>query len=120
MTAHQAPHGQPSTPDCPVPHDRLERVLRAGWREPAARRQGRGYDELVTPDESGQQVPWESPDLLHGASPGAQNGFAPRTKLCPQGIEAGGVCLPPGTNDQIPGRLPLLDVLSPDLSQPPA
>src|SRR5215210_7646747 len=73
MTAHQTPHGQPGTPDCPVPHDRLERVLRAGWREATARRQDRGDDELVTPGHAGQQVTGEQPELLHGDSPGTQD-----------------------------------------------
>jgi len=120
MTADQPPHGQPGTPDCPVPRDRLERVLRAGWREATARRQGRGDDELVTPDHAGQQVTGQQPELLHGDSPGAQDGFAPHPELGTQGIEVGGVGLPPGPNHQIPGGLPLLDLLPPDLPQPPA
>ena len=118
MTADETASGQPGALECAVPGDRLECVLGAGWGEPAARRQRRRNAPLVTADEQSEDAAWHLEELQHG-SPGTQHGVAPREYLGLKRLEAGGVGLATCLDDQIPRRLPLLDLPTPDLSQAP-
>ena len=94
MTADETASGQPGALECAVPGDRLERVLGAGWGEPAARRQRGRNAPLVTTYEQSQNTTWHLEELRHG-SPGAKNGVAPREYLRLKRLEAGGVGLAP-------------------------
>jgi hypothetical protein len=120
MAAHQTPRREPGAPERTVSQERLECVLRAGRREAAAWRQSRRDEELVTADQAGQASAREQPDLPHRASLPAQGRIAPFLKLPPQAFETGGVSLRPRPNEQVPGRLPLLNFLPPDLAELPA
>jgi hypothetical protein len=57
---------------------------------------------------------------LHSESPAVQHSFTPGTQLCPQVIEPGGIGFTPGSYEQIPRRLSVLNILPPDFSQLPA
>ena len=115
MTADETASGQPGALECAMPGDRLERVLGAGWGEPAAWRQRWRNAPLITADEQRENT---ARQLEHG-SPGTKNGVAPREYLRLKRLEAGGVGLATCLDDQIPRRLPLLDLPTPDLPQAP-
>ena len=119
MTASKAAGGEPASPEGAVPIDRFECVLGAGRGEPAARRQQWRYRELVDPDQSGHAATRQEQNRRHG-SPGSKHGVAPGEDLCPERIEAGGVCLTTHLDDYVPRWLPCLDLLPPNLSQPAA
>ncbi len=119
MTAGKPARGQPGTPDGAVPGNRLERVLRAGRSEPTARWQHRRHQQLVAADEGDQQTAGNQANGEHG-SRGRKHRFAPGQELRPKAVKAGSVGVGAGPDDQIPRRLPRLDVAAPDLSQPAA
>ena len=116
MTADETASGQPGALERAVPADRLECVLGTGWGEPAARRQRGRNAPLVTADEQSENAAWHLDQLEHG-SPGTKNGVAPRKYLRLKRLEAGGVGLATCLDDQIPRRLPLLDLPTPDLPE---
>ena len=118
MTADETASGQPGALERPVPGDRLECVLGAGRGESAARRQRRRNASLVPADKQGENAARHLEELSHG-SPGTEHGVAPREYLGLKRLEAGGVGLATCLDDQIPGRLALLDLPTPDLSQTP-
>jgi hypothetical protein len=66
--------------------------------------------------EMASWYPRQRRDRFH-SSPGTENGIAPSQELGPEGIEARGVRLLPSPDDQIPGRLPGLYLLTPDFPQ---
>ena len=115
MTADESASGQPGALECAMTGDRLECVLGAGWGEPAARRQRGRNGPLVTVDEQRENAAWHLKELQHG-SPGTKHGIAPREHLRLERLEAGGVRLAASLDDQIPRRLSLLDLPTPDLS----
>ena len=117
MTADETASGQPGALEGAVPGDRLECVLGAGRGKPAARRQRRRNAALVTADEQSESAAGHLA-RFHG-SPGTKNGVAPREHLRLKRLEAGGVGLAPCFDDQIPRRLALLDLPTPDLPQAP-
>lgn len=118
MTAHQTACGQPGAPQGPVPGYGLERILGAGWSEPAARRESRRNHQLVTANDRSQNASGDTGELKHG-SPGTEDGLAPREQLAPECVEAGVIGLAPCPDDQIPGRLSLLNLPAPQFPQPP-
>jgi len=118
MTADQTASGQPGTLEGAVPGDRLECVLGAGWGEPAARRQRRRNAALVTADEQSEHAARHQEELQHG-SLGTKNSVAPQEHLRLKRLEAGGVGLATCLDDQIPRRLALLDLPTPELPQAP-
>ena len=118
MTADETASGQPGALERAVPGDRLKCVLGAGWGEPAAWRQRGRNPPLVTADEQSESAAGHLKERQHG-SPGTQNGVAPGEYLRLQRLEAGGVGLASCLDDQIPRRLPLLDLPTPDFPQAP-
>lgn len=119
MTADEPTCCQPGASESAMPPDRLERVLGAGWREAAAGRKCWRHYQLVAADESGQGPAGDQEKGVH-RSVGREHCFAPGPQLRPERIEARGVGFAADLDDQIPGRLPRLDILAPDLPQPPA
>src|SRR5688572_13043379 len=102
-----------------MPPDRLQRVLRAGWSEAAAGRKCWRHYQLVAADERGQDTAGDQEKRVH-RSVGRQYCFAPGPQLRPERIEARGIGFAADLDDQIPRRLPWLDIPAPDLLQPPA
>ena len=118
MTADETASGQPGALEDAVPGDRLECVLGAGWGKPTARRQRGRNTALVTADEQSEHAAGHLDERQHG-SPGTKNGVAPREHLRLKRLEAGGVGLATCFDDQIPRRLALLDLPTPELPQAP-
>ena len=87
MTADETASGQPGALERAVTGDGLERVLGAGWSEPAARGQCWRNAPLVTADEQSESTARQLAHL-HG-SPGTENDVAPREHLRLQRLEAG-------------------------------
>src|SRR5688500_1012565 len=101
MTADKTASGQPGALECAMPGDRLERVLGAGWGEPAARRQCWRNPSLVATNEQSESATGQLEEWRHG-SPGAEDSVAPREHLRLKRLEAGGVGLATCLDDQIP------------------
>jgi hypothetical protein len=118
MTAGEPARGQPGPPDSAMPGNCLERVLGAGRSEAAARGEQRRQHQLIPADERGEEAAGNQQNRRH-RSLGREHRFAPTQELRPEPIEARGVGLATGLDDQIPRRLPRLDVAAPDLPQPP-
>ena len=118
MTAHETASGQPGALECAVPGDRLERVLGAGRGKPAARGQRGGNPSLIAADEQSENATGQLEEGRHG-SPGTEDSVAPREHLRLKRLEAGSIGLATCLDDQIPRRLPLLNLAAPDLPQAP-
>src|SRR5688572_11531569 len=113
MAASQPPRSEPAAAQRPVAGDRLEGVLGAGRMKAAARREERRDRHLVAADQRGEAPPGNL-DEAHG-SPALQDRAAPGEDVVAQGRERRGVGLAPGSNHEVPGGLPLLNLPPPDL-----
>jgi len=119
VTSDETASRQPAALEGAVSGHCLERILGAGGSESAVGRQ-RGRDGyLVATDERSQGPTRQLQEPGHD-SPGTENGLAPGEELRPQRVEAGGVGLAPGPDNQIPGGLLRLDIPAPHLAQLPA
>ena len=118
MAANQTAHRQPGALERTVAGDRLESVLGAGRGEAATRRQPGRDSSLVSANEQGERAAGQLERRRHW-SPGTENGIAPAEHLGLQRLEAGGVGFAASPDDQVPRRLPLLDLPAPDFPQAP-
>jgi hypothetical protein len=119
MAASQPAYREPAALERTMSRHRLEGVLGAGGMEPAARWQDRRDEPLVTADENGETLTWNTRKRDHPRSPWPQHREPPGDELIAERIEAGPVGLAAGANDQVPRGLMGLKVDAPDFAEAP-
>jgi hypothetical protein len=116
VTTGEAPGGEPASAEGAVAADRLQSVLGAGRSEPAARRQQRRHQQLVSTNEGARESPRDQPYTQHGSS-SPKHAVTPGEQLGSKLLETRLICLAPSPDQEIARRLVALQVSPPDLPQ---
>ncbi len=117
MAPHDAACGEPRSANRAVPLHRFQRILRTRRHEAARRRQRRGNETLISPNDEGETLCRNPDDGTH-RSP--LEGLAPTEQVGAQAIEARGIRFRTRAQHHVERRNPRLHAAPPEFLEPAA